>query len=126
MNLEIGLRRDASESGSASRLFWGIVCWFPIIGFVIPIAFAFVARNRFGHWPSYSKPDPKVLDLVFFHVLALLSYPIALASILVCLVAMTVNSNLFRRRDIAVFVVGCAMWTFGLPVLGDLFEWLAD
>lgn len=38
-----------------------------IIFTIILILFAYSANLKVGHWPSYSDPDPKTIDLDFYH-----------------------------------------------------------
>ena len=106
--------------------FLAIAFWIPLVAFSALGGFATIARIRVGHWPYYSNPDPKDLNLPFFHVAALVSYPVALVSVPLGLLLVVLAWDTLRRRDVAVFALGSALWAFFLPTTGRLFEWLID
>ena len=122
-------RPHDDRKGPAKKLdaeLLGYACWLPFIAFLALAGFATVARVRVGHWPYYSNPDPKDLDLPLLHAAALLSYPIALVSIPACLFVVILAWNSMKRRDVFMVMLGVALWAFILPITGPLFEWLID
>ena len=104
----------------------GIALWIPLAALTMLLGFALLATLSAGSWPSYGNPDPKTLRLPFFHVAALLSYPVALISVPLGLLIAILAWTSVRRRDVIVFTVGAAGWAFILPLTGPLFSWLID
>ena len=117
------IRKAAS---SPATRFFRVACWIPLLTFVSVIGFAIIAAIRVGHWPYYSNPDPKDLRLPLLHGAALLSYPVALLTIPICLGVVFLGWGALKRRDVLVFTVGAAGWAFMFPIIGRLFEWLVD
>ena len=118
-------RREKLDS-ELDAIFLGFACWIPLAAFIVLIAFALFAALKAGHWPYYSNPDPKDLKTPLLHAAALLAYPIALVSIPACLLVVIAAWRSLRCRDIGLFMVGVALWTFTTPVTGQLFGWLID
>jgi hypothetical protein len=102
------------------------VSWIPLAGYTFAFAFAVVAYSKVGHWPYYSHPDPKELQLPLFHRTALLGVLLAHVGMLVGMLALVFSYRRWKTWQIAVFSLGCALWVLEVFRSEHVFTWLID
>ena len=107
-------------------VFASTVSWIPLAAFAVLFSFAFVAWQVAGHWPVYSYPDPKALNLPLHQSAAFIAIPVGLLATLAGLVALIADSGRWKRWHIAVFILGAALWGMNAARVGGLLNWLLD
>lgn len=98
----------------------------PLAAYTVVIAFAAVAASRVGHWPYYSHPDPKDLQLPLLHRAAFFAVLIAHAALLAALCALVVRPQSWQPRHMALLLAGGGLWLFEALRDQHLFIWLID
>jgi hypothetical protein len=95
--------------------------------------FAFRAALYIGHWPSYNKPDPKVLRAHFFPQTEFLEFlvPTFISIAVTCLfVTQVIRFATWPRRLEFALWVALLLWLFAFLFLGGdpagVLNWMAD
>ena len=93
----------------------GLLCLAPTAWFTLFYAFVVRAYLVLGYWPSPYYPDPKDLGFTVHHVAIWLSFPVLIASVVVCALMLLRLMPRYRRDK--------WLWASGLAYLVTLSLW---
>ena len=108
----------------------------PLVGYLIILTFALVTKLHIGHWPYYSNPDPKELEMPFWLTLSSIGFFASIVgAIAVPVIFAVATLSGWRRTNrahrgplvaaLSLYALGMALWIGDLAI-GAFSHWILD